>query len=165
MLRACALALREHPRLNGAYRDGHYELHGRVNAGIVLAEMDAYPIATVFDADTRTAAELDTELARVRRRAADGELSAPELTGATFSFWYAGGLGVSRAALPVIPPHAAALVAGAVRTAPSVRNGVIVPGHGMTLTLVCDHRIAFGRHATDFLAAVRTRLEEEEEDL
>lgn len=160
ILAAAARALTEHRRLNGAYRDGHYELHGRVNAGIVLGEEAAYPVATVFDADRLEPPALAGELARLRGRAADGELSPPELSGATFSFWYAGRAGIARAVLPVIPPHAAALVAGAPRDVPVIRDGQIVPGRVVTLTLACDHRIAFGPHAAGFLAAVKRRLEE-----
>ena len=65
VLAAAARALREHRRLNGAYRDGHYELHGRVNAGVVLGEQASYPVATVFDAD-----ELEPRGDRRRARAA-----------------------------------------------------------------------------------------------
>jgi pyruvate dehydrogenase E2 component (dihydrolipoamide acetyltransferase) len=161
ILAAAARAMTEHRRLNGAYRDGHYELHGRVNAGIVLGEAASYPVATVFDADRQEPEAIATELARLRARAAAGELSAPELSGATFSFWFAGGAGIDRAVLPVIPPHAAALVAGAPRAVPVVRDGQIVPGQVLTLTLACDHRIAFGPHATGFLTAVKSRLEQQ----
>jgi pyruvate dehydrogenase E2 component (dihydrolipoyllysine-residue acetyltransferase) len=161
VLGAVARTLREHRRLNGAYRDGHYELHGRVNVGVVLGEQASYPVATVFDADRLEPEAIAAELARLRARAAAGELSPPELSGATFSFWFAGDAGIDRAVLPVIPPHAAALVAGARRAVPLIRNGDIVPGEIMTLTLACDHRIAFGPHATGFLAAVKARLEEQ----
>jgi pyruvate dehydrogenase E2 component (dihydrolipoamide acetyltransferase) len=160
VLAAAARELRRHRRLNGAYRDGHYELHGRVNAGVVLGEDPGYPVATVFDADGSDPAAITAELTRLRAAAAGGTLAPPELSGATFSFWYAGGAGMTRAVLPVIPPHAAALVAGAPRQMPIVRNGDIVPGVTMTLTLACDHRIAFGHHATGFLTAVKCRLEE-----
>jgi pyruvate dehydrogenase E2 component (dihydrolipoamide acetyltransferase) len=161
VLAAAAGALREHPRLNGAYRDGHYELYGRVNAGVVLGEDPSYPVATVFDADGRSPEELAEELGRLRARAASGELSPPELSGATFSFWCAGRSGLDRAVLPVIPPHAAALVAGRPRRTPVVRDAVIVPGVTTTLTLACDHRIAFGRVAADYLTAVQARIGEE----
>jgi pyruvate dehydrogenase E2 component (dihydrolipoamide acetyltransferase) len=161
-LAAVARTLREHPRLNGAYRDGHYELYGRVNVGVVLGEDPGYPVATVFDADQRTPEELSAELARLRERAAADELSPPELSGGTFTFWCAGRAGLARAVLPVIPPQAAALVAGASRSVPVVRDAVIVPGVTTTLTLACDHRIAFGHLAAEYLTAVQARLEEEE---
>lgn len=160
ILAVAARAMTEHRRLNGAYRDGHYELHGRVNAGIVLGDQEAYPVATLFDADQLEPEAVAAELARLRARAAAGELSPPELSGATFSFWFAGGAGITRAVLPVIPPHAAALVAGAPRAAQVCRGGDMLPGQMLTLTLACDHRIAFGPHATGFLTAVRKRLED-----
>ncbi len=160
LVRACALALREHPRANGAYRDGHLERYARVNLGLVLATETAYTIPTVFDADRRPLAELAAELAQLRERASSGELSPPELSGATFTLWDAGPLGLTRASVPVVPPQAAALVAGATRAVARLHDGGIVPEQVMTLTLACDHRIMYGTLAASFLGGVKTRLEE-----
>src|SRR5437588_8780941 len=63
LARACALALREHPRANGAYRDGHYELYSRVNIGVVVAQSDTYALPTIMDADRKSLPELSAELA------------------------------------------------------------------------------------------------------
>ena len=82
------------------------------------ASSASYPVATVFDADRLEPEAIAAELARLRARADAGELSPPELSGATFSFWFAGRAKIDRAVLPVIPPHAAALVAGAPRAVP-----------------------------------------------
>jgi pyruvate dehydrogenase E2 component (dihydrolipoamide acetyltransferase) len=142
LIEACASALREHPRANAAYRDGHFELYSRVNVGVVVADGERYLIPNVFDADTRSAAELEDEVARISREALAGELSASAFSGATFTIWDAGRLGVASASLPVVPPQAAALTAG-----------------NRALTLSCDHRILYGALATAFLASVSSRLE------
>ncbi|MFZ0089822.1 MAG: 2-oxo acid dehydrogenase subunit E2 [Solirubrobacteraceae bacterium] len=159
LVRACAVALREFPRVNGAYRDGHFERYSRVNVAVVIQTEDAQPAATVLDADTKSLPELDEELSRLRERAASGELTSPEQAGATFALSDLGHLGVRRAAGLITPPQAAALTAGAIRAVPVVRDGVVAPGHELVLTLTCDHRILFGAHAAGFLTRVAELLE------
>ena len=94
LIQACARALREIPRANGAYRDGRFELYTRINVGVVIARDDGNVIPTVFDADTKALPELSAELASLGARADEGALTAPALAGATFTLWNAGELGV-----------------------------------------------------------------------
>lgn len=156
---ACAAALRRFPRANASYRDGRYELHGRVNVGVTVSGPGVPPVATLLDADTKTPAELDDELQRLRDRARAGELTPPEQAGATFTFSDAGEYGIDRLAPLVTPPQAAAVAAGAVRAVPVVRDGAVTAGHALTLTLACDHRILFGDQAAGFLAAIAAHVE------
>lgn len=160
LVRACALALRAVPRANGAYRDGHFELYSRVNVGVVLTPGDDYVVTTVFDADTTALVELGKEIARLRQRAATGELSSAEVSGATFTLFEAGALGIDSSTPLLIPPQAAAASAGTVRERAVVRDGAIVPSHMMTLRLACDHRILYGAHAAKFLSLIKSHLEE-----
>lgn len=141
---ACAGALRQHPRANGAYRDGRFELYSRINVGVILAGADQYLIPTIFDADQKAVTELANELDELRGRAARGELSAPTFSGATFTLWNAAEHAIAQASIPVLTPQAAALAAGT-----------------EALTLVCDHRILYGAPAAAFLNTVRGLLEEE----
>lgn len=157
---ACARALREVPRANAAYRDGQFELYSRVNVGVVVPEREAYAIPTLRDADRKSLAELAAELERLERRALQGTLAAPDVAGATFTVWHPGVDGVTHATPLIVPPQAAALAAGAVRDAPVVRGRDIVPGHAMTLTLACDHRILYGSQASRLLGHVKTLIEE-----
>jgi pyruvate dehydrogenase E2 component (dihydrolipoamide acetyltransferase) len=142
LVRACALALTEHPRANAAYRDGRFELYSRVNVGVVVADADTYLIPTVFDADRKPLAELEAELERLAAQARAAQLAAPAYTGATFTLWNAGEHGVAAASLPVIPPQAAVLAAGTA-----------------ALTLCCDHRILYGGAAVAFLQAIAHHLD------
>jgi pyruvate dehydrogenase E2 component (dihydrolipoamide acetyltransferase) len=160
LVRACALALREYPRVNSAYRDGNFELYSRINIGLVVAEDDAYTIPTVFDADGQELSRLAAEVERVTEAARAGELSSPNLSGATFTLWDLGPLRVSRATPLVVPPQAAAVSFGAVREVPVVRDASVVTGRAMTITLCCDHRILYGRQAAEFLNRIKTLLEE-----
>jgi pyruvate dehydrogenase E2 component (dihydrolipoamide acetyltransferase) len=157
LVRAAALALREHPRANAAYRDGRFELYSRVNVGVVMPELSGILSATVVDADRRPLEELASEIDELRRRGA--ELTSAERSGATFTLIDLGRYGVSRASPIISAPQAAALAAGEIRHAPVVRDASVVPGEVMTLTLACDHRILYGAEAAGFLARIRELLE------
>ena len=158
LVRACALALRAVPRANGAYRDGRFELYSRVNIGIVVADEHTYLIPTVFDADQKSLADLTDEIERVTGAARAGELEPPAYAGATFTLSDVGALGVSASTIVVNSPQAAALAAGAIREAPVVRDGAIHPGHLMTITLACDHRILYGSHAARVITEIAGAL-------
>ena len=159
IIKACGLALREHPRANASYRDGHFELYSRVNVGVAIAAGDSFIVPAITEADTKTALAIDAELRPLAARASAGTITPPELAGATFTVYNLGMLGVSTFNPPVVPPQAAILAAGAARQVPVVRDGDIVPGYEMTLTLACDHRILYGAHAAKFLARIRALLE------
>lgn len=159
LIAACAQALAQTPRANGSYRDGRFELHRRINIGVVVETESAQVAATVFDAGQKQPGDLSIELEELQRRAMAGELAPPDLAGATFTFSNPGRHGVSSATPLVQPPQAAAIAAGAVREAPVLRDGAIVPGHLMTLTLACDHRILFEAEAARFLGRIRELLE------
>jgi pyruvate dehydrogenase E2 component (dihydrolipoamide acetyltransferase) len=160
LLRACARALREVPRANAAYRDGRFELYSRVNVGIAIATGTTYTVPTVFDCDTKSLDVLSQEATRLAERAATGDIAPPDLAGATFTLSNPGALGVGSTAPLIVPPQAAAVAAGAIREVPVVRAGTIVPGHSMTITLTCDHRILYGAQAALFLTRIKTHLEE-----
>jgi pyruvate dehydrogenase E2 component (dihydrolipoamide acetyltransferase) len=165
LVRAAALALREHPRANGTYRDGRFELYSRVNVGVTMAAGEASVVPTIFDADAKTMSEIDAELTARVESVRAGTLTAPEIAGATFTLYSLGELGVTSFSPPVLTPQAAILAVGAVREAPAVRGGDIVAGHEMNLTLVCDHRILHGAQAAAFLTRIRALLERPKEVL
>ena len=159
LIRACALALREQPRVNGGYRDGRFELYSRINIGITAVADDAFLTPVVFDADGKSLVELTGEIDLLIQRAATGQLSPPELAGATFTVTDLGEHQLLSASAIVAPPQAAALAAGAIREVPVIRGAEIVPGHAMTITLACDHRIVYQSQGAGFLAAVKRRIE------
>jgi pyruvate dehydrogenase E2 component (dihydrolipoamide acetyltransferase) len=159
LVRACALALREVPRANGAYRDGHFELYSRVNIGLVVSGERSYLVPTIFDADQKSLTELTNEIEELRGEALAGRLASPAFSGATFTLADVGGHGVGRSTVIPNPPQAAAVAAGAIRETAIIREGTVVAGHALTLTLACDHRILYGVQAARFLGAIRSLLE------
>jgi pyruvate dehydrogenase E2 component (dihydrolipoamide acetyltransferase) len=161
LLQGCASALAASPWANAAYRDGRFELYSRVNVGVTFSAEDSLVTPTVLDADGKSLAELDDELMRLRARALAGELTPPEMAGATFTFTDLGEHpAVDRYSPLVTAPHAAAVAAGAVRSVPVVRDGAVVPGSVLTLSLTCDHRILFGARAATFLEQIVALVEE-----
>lgn len=158
LVRACALALADHPYANAAYRDGHYELYPQVNVAVTVQTGHAYVAPTVLGADAKPLERLSPEIDDLIARAHAGELRPPELAGATFTLTDLSDQGVARVGAVLTPPQAAAIAAGAVRAAPVLRDGAVVAGHTLNLTLATDARILYGARAAAFLAAVAERL-------
>jgi pyruvate dehydrogenase E2 component (dihydrolipoamide acetyltransferase) len=159
VVKASALALREHPRTNSSYRDGTLQLHSRVNVGIAVATDDALIVPTVFDADVKALGEIAREARRLAERVRSGEITPPELGGGTFSVSNLGMFGVRSFAPIINPPQAAILSVGALEQRPVVRDGGIVIRNTLALTLVVDHRILYGADAARLLARIRELLE------
>ena len=159
IVKACALALREHPRANGSYRDGRLQLHSRVNVGVAVAADEALVVPTVFDAEEKSLGEIARETRALAERVRAGTITPPELGGGTFTVSNLGMFGVRSFSAIVNPPQAAILSVGSLEQRAVVRDGEIVVRHTMTLTLVCDHRILYGADAAQFLARVRELLQ------
>lgn len=160
VVKACALALREHPRANGAYRDGRFEFYSRVNVGVAVTARDALVVPTVFDADRKGLRQIASESRALAQRVRDGEITPPELSGATFTVSNLGMYGIDSFSAVINPPQAAILAVGAIRERPVVREGALASGHLMSVDLACDHRILYGAEGAEFLARVRSLLEE-----
>jgi pyruvate dehydrogenase E2 component (dihydrolipoamide acetyltransferase) len=161
LVRAAAIALRELPWANAAYRDGHFERYGRVNIGVVVTTEDGLVIPAVLDADTKSLSELTGELATLVARARSGELTPPEQAGTTFTLSDFTSLAAHRITPMITAPQAAALTAGAIRREPVLADGdALVAGDVMTLTLACDHRILFGERAAQLLGRIAELVRE-----
>jgi pyruvate dehydrogenase E2 component (dihydrolipoamide acetyltransferase) len=160
VVKACALALREHPRANGAYRDGRFELYSRVNVGVAVAAQDALVVPTVFDADRKTLRQIATESRALAQRVREGTVTPPELSGGTFTVSNLGMYGIDNFSAVINTPQAAILAVGAIKERPVVDDGEIAVANVLKVTLACDHRILYGAPAAEFLARVRALLEE-----
>jgi pyruvate dehydrogenase E2 component (dihydrolipoamide acetyltransferase) len=159
VVKASALALREHPRANGSYRDGRLQLHSRINVGVAVAAADSLVVPTVFDADEKSLGEIARETRALAERVRTGVVTPPELGGGTFTVSNLGMYGVRSFSAIINPPQAAILSVGSLEPRAAVREEEVVVRHTMTLTLVCDHRILYGAEAAQFLARVRELLQ------
>lgn len=161
VVKAAALALRDVPRLNGAYRDNRFETYSRVNVGVAVSTGDTFMVPTVFDADAKPLAAVGAEIRQLAAAARDGSITARELGGGTFTVMNLGMHGVAELEPAIVAPQAAVLGLGAIAAQ-------VVPGPGgapavrrvLRATLACDHRIVTGLDAARFLDALRARLGE-----
>jgi pyruvate dehydrogenase E2 component (dihydrolipoamide acetyltransferase) len=159
VVKAAALALRDFPRANGAYRDGKFELYGRVNVGVAVAGQDALVVPTVFDADTKSLGQISRDTRALAERVRSGAITPPELSSGTFTVSNLGMFGIQSFVAVINPPQAAILAVGAMAPTPVVRDGEVTVRNIMRLTLACDHRILYGADAAEFLGRIRERLE------
>jgi len=163
VVKACALALRDHPRVNAAYSEQGFRYAAEINVGIAVAAEDALLVPVIRDADRKSLQDIRTEARELAEKARAGTLTPAELDGGTFTISNLGMHGVRRFEALLNTPQAAILAVGAVEPRPTVaesRELVVRPV--MSATLVCDHRILYGAEAAVFLARVRELLEDPE---
>ncbi len=159
-VKACAMALRRHPRVNGSYQDGRFRLHSRINVGVAVAAEDGLIVPTVFDADAKSVGVIASETRELIDRVRARKITPPELSGATFTVSNLGMFGIDRFEAIINPPQAAILCVGAIRKRPVVVDGELTIRPIMSTTLACDHRILYGADAAQFFTDVRRLLEE-----
>jgi pyruvate dehydrogenase E2 component (dihydrolipoamide acetyltransferase) len=159
VVKASALALREHPHANGSYRDGRVQVYSRVNVGVAVAAEGALVVPTVFDADEKSLGEIARETRALAARVRAATITPPELGGGTFTVSNLGMYGVKSFTAIINPPQAGILSVGALAPRAVVRDGELVARNTMTLVLACDHRILYGAEAAQFLARIRELLE------
>ena len=159
VVKACAIALREFPRANAAYKDGRFELYSRVNIGVAVAGQDSLVVPTIFDADQKGLSRIATEARALAEKVREGRITPPELGGGTFTVSNLGMFGISSFTAVINPPQAAILAVGALEPRPVVRKGKIKVRTTMSVTLACDHRILYGAPAAEFLGRITAILE------
>ncbi|MBJ7343423.1 MAG: 2-oxo acid dehydrogenase subunit E2, partial [Solirubrobacteraceae bacterium] len=127
VVKAAALALREQPQANGAWRDGKFEHYSRINIGVAVAGPGTLVVPTVFDADSKTLAEIAAETGELAERVRSGTITPPQTSGGTFTVSNLGMFGVRSFEAVINTPQAAILAVGAVEQRPAVHDGEIEP--------------------------------------
>ena len=159
LLKACGLALRRVPEMNASPDVDGIVIHEHVNIGIATATDQGLIVPVVRDVDRAPLADVIAAARAVVGRARAGKPAGDDLTGATFTVSNLGMFPVAHFAAVVNPPQAAILAVGTIRTVPVVRDGAIVPGQLMTVTLSCDHRVVDGALAGTFLGELKAVIE------
>jgi pyruvate dehydrogenase E2 component (dihydrolipoamide acetyltransferase) len=159
VLKAVGLALRRVPELNASYDGDAMALHEAVNVGVATAVQDGLMVPVVHNCDREPLAAIVRQAHGLLERARSGRFAGEDLTGGTFTVSNLGMFPVSDFAAVINPPQAAILAVGTIRDVPVVRDGQVVPGRTMTVTLSCDHRIIDGVLAGRFLRELKTLLE------
>jgi pyruvate dehydrogenase E2 component (dihydrolipoamide acetyltransferase) len=159
VVKACALALVEHPGLNAAYDADHVVLAGAVNVGIAVATTAGLLVPVIRSADQRPLTEIATTSQRLTAQARAGKIAVADLEGGTFTVSNLGGFGV-RAFAPIINGHQAAILGVGAATPTCVPvDGAVAVRSMLELTLTCDHRIVYGADAGRFLQTLKELLE------
>jgi pyruvate dehydrogenase E2 component (dihydrolipoamide acetyltransferase) len=161
LLKAAALALREHPQLNASLdaATGELILKRYYHLGVAVATDRGLIVPVLRDVDTKPLVELQRELAVLAQRVREGRATLDDLRGGTFTLTNLGALG-GTGAIPIINyPEVAILGVARARPEPVVRDGQIVPRVLLPLTLTFDHRVADGADGARFAAAIVRRLE------
>jgi pyruvate dehydrogenase E2 component (dihydrolipoamide acetyltransferase) len=159
VVRAAALALRDHPALNASFAGAGAVRHPSVNVGVAVATDDALLVPVIRDADRKSVLEISADARRLATGARDRTLGMDDLAGGTFTISNLGMFGVRRFHAVINPPEAAILAVGQIGERPTVREGRIVPMLTMDVTLSCDHRVVYGADAARFLQRFRELLE------
>jgi pyruvate dehydrogenase E2 component (dihydrolipoamide acetyltransferase) len=160
VVKACALALREHPRVNSSFGPDGITEHERVNVGIAVAGERRLTVPVLTDADTRPLGDLARAAARLANLARTGDLSPQDLEHGTFTVSNLGMFGVTGFTAVINPPQAAILAVGAVERRAVPDGEALAIRRRVELSLTCDHRVLYGADAARFLARVRELLEQ-----
>lgn len=167
LVRACALAMHQNPFVNsrwgGTPGKETIEIIGQVNVGIAISLPEerggGLVVATIRNADQIGLRQISTQTKALSEKARTKGLSPQEMSDSTFTISNLGMFGVSHFTAIINPPNAAILAVGAAMLKPVVRDGKVVPGYIMTMTMSSDHRIVDGAMAAAYLSTVRGLLE------
>ena len=160
VLKSAAVALTHFPGINASFGEKVIVRHGTVNMGIAVALEQGLITVVVADADRKPLAQIAREARDIVSRAKNGKARPEEMQGSTFTVSNLGMFDVDEFVAIINPPEAAILAVGSVRDVPVVRNGQIMPGKIMKVTISADHRVTDGAEAAKFLQEVKANLEE-----
>lgn len=161
VLKAVAIALKQHPAINSSWLgNDQIRINRHVNIGVAVAIEDGLVVPVVRFADTKGLAQIAAEVKDLAQRAKARKLQPAEWEGSTFTISNMGMFGVDEFTAIINQPNSCILAVSSIQQVPVVRNGAIVPGNVMKLTLSCDHRVVDGATGSAFLQTVKSLLEE-----
>jgi pyruvate dehydrogenase E2 component (dihydrolipoamide acetyltransferase) len=162
LIRACALALREHPDVNVSYGGDASSVmlvHDRINVGVAVAAESGLIVPVIRDADTKTVTQLGAEARQLVALAAERKLTPDQTSGGTFTISNLGMYGVEHFTAIINPPESAILAVGATTREPAVVGDALVPRYRLRYTLSVDHRVIDGALAAQFLKTLTKLIE------
>ncbi len=159
VIKACAIALRKHPMINSSWMGDKIIVNGDVNIGVAVAVEEGLLVPVVRNADYKPMTQIGAEVREYAGRAKDKRLKPEEMSGNTFTISNLGMFGITEFTAIINPPDSCILAVGTIVEKPIVKDGAIVVGHTMKLTLSCDHRVVDGAKGAEFLNTVKSHLE------
>lgn len=159
VVKAVSLALKKHPAVNSAWMDTHIRTNDHVHIGVAVAVEDGLLVPVVRHADRKSLSEIGAEVKDFAGKARDKKLQPSDWEGNTFTISNLGMYGIEDFTAIINSPDACILAVGGISDVPVVRDGAVVPGKVMKLTLSCDHRVVDGAMGAAFLQEVKSLLE------
>ncbi len=159
VIKACASALRRHPRVNSSWLGDKIRINHHIHIGVAVAVEDGLLVPVVRFADEKSLQQVAVEIKDLGKRAKDKKLQPSDWEGNTFTVSNLGMFGIEEFTSIINSPESCILSVGAIRQVPVVKNNVVVPGNVMKVTLACDHRSVDGATGAAFLQTLKTFIE------
>ncbi|MCX6336743.1 MAG: pyruvate dehydrogenase complex dihydrolipoamide acetyltransferase [Bacteroidetes bacterium] len=160
VLKAVALSLKQHPKVNSSWLGDTIRYNHHVNIGVAVAVEEGLLVPVVRFADAKSLSQINVEVKEFAQKAKDKKLQPSDWEGSTFTISNLGMYGIEEFTAIINPPDACILAVGGIAQVPVVKNGQVVPGNVMKLTLSCDHRVVDGATGAAFLQTLKSLLEE-----
>ena len=160
VLKAVAVALKQHPNVNSSWLGDKIRYNEHINIGVAVAVEDGLLVPVVRFADGKSLSHISAEVKDFAQRAKTKKLLPADWEGSTFTISNLGMFGIDEFTAIINPPDACILAVGGISQVPVVKNGQIVPGNVMKVTLSCDHRVVDGATGSAFLQTLKALLEE-----
>ncbi len=160
VLKATALALKQHPKVNSSWLGDKIRYNHHINVGVAVAVEDGLLVPVVRFADTKSLSQIAVEVKEYAQKAKDKKLQPSDWEGSTFTISNLGMFGIDQFTAIINPPDSCILAVGGISQVPVVKNGQVVPGNVMKVTLSCDHRSVDGATGAAFLQTLKGLLEE-----
>jgi pyruvate dehydrogenase E2 component (dihydrolipoamide acetyltransferase) len=159
VVKACGVALKEHPQVNAAWMEDHIRYNDHVHVGVAVAVPDGLLVPVIRFADTKRLSEISNEVKDFVIRANDKKLQPQDWEGNTFTVSNLGMFGIDEFTAIINPPDSCIMAVGGIEEIPVVKDGQIVPGNVMKVTLSCDHRVVDGASGAKFLKTFKKLME------
>ena len=160
VLKATALALKQHPKVNSSWLGDKIRYNHHINIGVAVAVEDGLLVPVVRFADTKSLSQIGAEVKIFAQKAKDKKLQPADWEGSTFTISNLGMFGIDQFTAIINPPDSCILAVGGISQVPVVKNGQVVPGNVMKVTMSCDHRAVDGATGSAFLQTLKSLLEE-----
>ena len=160
VLKAVALSLKQHPKVNSSWLGDKIRYNEHVNIGVAVAVEDGLLVPVVRFADGKALSQISTEVKTFAQKAKDKKLQPADWEGSTFTISNLGMFGIDDFTAIINPPDACILAVGGIQEQAVIKNGQVVPGNVMKVTLSCDHRVVDGATGAAFLQTLKQFLEE-----
>ena len=160
VLKACAVAIKQHPAINSSFQGDKIRFNEHVHIGVAVAVDEGLLVPVIKFADGKSLSRISAEVKEFAGKAKSKKLQPAEMEGSTFTISNLGMFGVDEFTAIINTPNACILAVSGIQQVPVVKNGAVVPGNVMKVTLSCDHRVVDGATGAAFLQTLKSLLEE-----